>query len=294
MKCRHCHHSLHLTLMDFGSMPPSNAYLSSDAHFDKEKCYPLNVKVCEQCWLVQTQDFTRADELFTADYAYFSSTSSSWLQHAAEYVEGAVETLALDHSSFVVELASNDGYLLQNFQKRGIPNLGVEPTLAAAEKARTLGIDVVSSFFGMPLAKELVRLYRKADLIIANNVLAHVPDINDFVEGISVLLADNGVCSFEFPHLLKLLEEHQFDTIYHEHYSYLSLLAVKRILLQANLLIYRVEELTTHGGSLRVWAAKANTDRNIDKSVDDILAQEIEAGLATKEVYQQSVDTLLS
>lgn len=287
MKCRHCHHSLDLSLVDLGCMPPSNAYLSSTSDFSKEQKYPLKVKVCQHCWLVQTEDFTRADELFTEDYAYFSSTSTSWLQHAAAYVQKAISDLRLNSASFVVELAANDGYLLRNFQQAGIPNLGIEPTKATAEAARSLGLTIISEFFGQAFAADLVNQYPKADLVVANNVLAHVPDINDFVTGIAIMLADHGVCSFEFPHLLNLLNEHQFDTIYHEHYSYLSLLSVQKILLHSGLKVYKVEQLPTHGGSLRVWACLAEAEKVVESSVEAMLQQEIEFGLADADVYRK-------
>jgi SAM-dependent methyltransferase len=268
-------------------MPPSNAYLSSTSDFSKEQKYPLKVKVCQHCWLVQTEDFTRADELFTEDYAYFSSTSTSWLQHAAAYVQKAISDLRLNSASFVVELAANDGYLLRNFQQAGIPNLGIEPTKATAEAARSLGLTIISEFFGQTFAADLVNQYPKADLVVANNVLAHVPDINDFVTGIAIMLADHGVCSFEFPHLLNLLNEHQFDTIYHEHYSYLSLLSVQKILLHSGLKVYKVEQLPTHGGSLRVWACLAEAEKVVESSVEAMLQQEIEFGLADADVYRK-------
>lgn len=287
MKCRHCHHSLDLSLVDLGCMPPSNAYLSSTSDFSKEQKYPLKVNVCQHCWLVQTEDFTRADELFTEDYAYFSSTSTSWLQHAAAYVQKAISDLRLNSASFVVELAANDGYLLRNFQQAGIPNLGIEPTKATAEAARSLGLTIISEFFGQTFAADLVSQYSKADLVVANNVLAHVPDINDFVTGIAIMLADHGVCSFEFPHLLNLLNEHQFDTIYHEHYSYLSLLSVQKILLHSGLKVYKVEQLPTHGGSLRVWACLAEAEKVVESSVEAMLQQEIEFGLADANVYRK-------
>jgi SAM-dependent methyltransferase len=293
MKCRHCHHSLDLSLVDLGCMPPSNAYLASTEEFPKEKKYPLKVLVCQHCWLVQTEDFAKADELFTADYAYFSSTSSSWLLHAASYVQKTIDDLQLNSSSFVVELAANDGYLLRNFQQSGIPNIGIEPTKATADAARSLGLTIISEFFGKALAAKLATSYPKADLVIANNVLAHVPDINDFVAGIALVLAEQGVCSFEFPHLLNLLNEHQFDTIYHEHYSYLSLLAVQKILLHSGLKVYKVERLSTHGGSLRVWACREDCPKAIESSVESTLQQEIDFGLATAEVYsdfQKCVD----
>ena len=217
--CRHCGTPLEQEVIDLGHQPPSNAYLSPEQLALPEVTYPLKVFACTSCWLVQLPAHASADELFTADYAYFSSTSSSWCAHAERFVEGAVERLGLGPQSLVVELASNDGYLLQYVQQRGIPCLGIEPTHATAEAARGKGIETIERFFGMALAEEL----EPADLIVANNVLAHVPDINDFVTGIARLLKPQGRASIEFPHLLRLLAGNQFDTIYHEHYSYFEL-----------------------------------------------------------------------
>jgi SAM-dependent methyltransferase len=267
-------------------MPPSNAYLSSVQQFTHEVAYPLKVWVCQQCWLVQTEDFTKADELFTEDYAYFSSTSTSWLEHAKSYTQEVILHRHLDSNSFVVEIASNDGYLLRNFVASGISCLGVEPTRATAEAARALGIDVVSEFFGVTLAQQLKLQYGTADLIIANNVLAHVPDINDFVVAIADLMAVEGVCSFEFPHLLNLLRYHQFDTIYHEHYSYLSLHSVRSVVQKAGLRIWKVETLPTHGGSLRVWVCKEHSILEQESTVNHMLQCEIEFGLTNASVYQ--------
>jgi SAM-dependent methyltransferase len=286
MKCRHCLQQLTLPLVNLGVMPPSNAYLSSVQQFAYEVSYPLKVWVCQQCWLVQTEDFTRANELFTEDYAYFSSTSTSWLEHAKTYAKEVIQQRQLSSDSFVVELASNDGYLLRNFVAAGIPCLGVEPTLATAQAARALGIEVISDFFGVALAQQLKRQYKTADLIVANNVLAHVPDINDFVAGISNLLSAEGVCSFEFPHLLNLLRYHQFDTIYHEHYSYLSLHSVLSILQQAGLRVWKVDTLATHGGSLRVWGCVNSSSIIQQQSVQDILQYEIKFGLTEASVYK--------
>jgi len=249
--CRHCGSPLSHQVIDLGHQPPSNAYLSAEQLLAPEITYPLKVYVCSSCWLVQLPAHAAAEELFTADYAYFSSMSSSWCAHAERFVEGAIQRLELDPNSFVVELASNDGYLLQYVQQRGIPCLGIEPTRATAEAARAKGIETIERFFGVALAEEL----EPADLVVANNVLAHVPDINDFVAGIARLLKPNGRASIEFPHLLRLLEGTQFDTIYHEHYSYLSLRVVQRIAATAGLSVVDVEELPTHGGSLRVWLA---------------------------------------
>ena len=248
--CRHCRSPLEHTVIDLGHQPPSNAYLTAEQLLGPEITFPLRVYVCSSCWLVQLPAHAAAEELFTADYAYFSSTSTSWCAHAERFVTAASERLGLGPESFVVELASNDGYLLQYLQQRGIPCLGIEPTRATAEAARAKGITTIERFFGVALAEEL----EPADLVVANNVLAHVPDINDFVAGIARLLKPKGLASIEFPHLLRLLEGNQFDTIYHEHYSYLSLRVVQRIA-AAGLAVVDVEELTTHGGSLRVWLA---------------------------------------
>lgn len=285
MKCRHCHQPLSLVFIDLGSMPPSNAYLNSLAHCVEEKSYPLKVWVCEHCWLAQTEDYTKAEELFTADYAYFSSTSTTWVAHAQRFAEQAIAQRALSANSFVIELAANDGYLLQHFVRSGIPCLGVEPTAATAAAARDKNITIVEEFFGVKLANNLHADYGKADLVVANNVLAHVPDINDFVAGIAAMLKPNGVCSVEFPHLLNLIQLRQFDTIYHEHYSYLSLHSVRTIMLAAGLSVYKVEKLTTHGGSLRVWVALSDA-AVIESSVNNILAEEINAGMTSAQGYQ--------
>lgn len=295
MNCRHCQHELTLRLVDLGVMPASNAYLSSTADFALERQYPLKIWVCQHCWLVQTEDFTRADELFTADYAYFSSTSVSWLEHARQFALQSIDQLQLDKSSFVVELASNDGYLLKNYLAAGIPCLGVEPTAATANAARALGIEVVSAFFGQQLAAELTTQHPKANLIIANNVLAHVPDINDFVAGIAMLLADDGSVSVEFPHLLNLLSLCQFDTIYHEHYSYLSLHSAQHVFFSFGLKVYKVEKLSTHGGSLRLWLCHAKNNRPTEAVVAEILHEEQVAGLMSVEAYsgfQEKVDCI--
>jgi len=249
--CRHCGSPLSHEVIDLGHQPPSNAYLTADQLLGSEISYPLKVYVCNSCWLVQLPAHAAASELFNAGYAYFSSTSTSWCAHAERFVTDAIELLGLREESLVVELASNDGYLLQYVRKRGIRCLGIEPTRATALAARAKGIETIERFFGKALAHEL----EPADLIVANNVLAHVPDINDFAAGIALLLKPDGRASIEFPHLLRLLEGNQFDTIYHEHYSYLSLRVVQRISAAAGLEVIDVQELHTHGGSLRVWLA---------------------------------------
>jgi SAM-dependent methyltransferase len=277
---------LTLPFVDLGSAPPSNAYLTESTLREPEKWFALRVLVCEQCWLVQTEDFAQAHELFAAEYAYFSGFSSSWLEHAERYVGDMVSRFDLNGRSHVVEIAANDGYLLQYFKARNIPCTGVEPTASTAAAARSKGIEVVEDFFGVQLAQRLVAQGRQADLAPANNVLAHVPDINDFVAGFAVLLKPDGMATFEFPHLLKLIAESQFDTIYHEHFSYLSLTTVNRIFAKNGLAICDVEEYPTHGGSLRVFAQRTDTGvRKRNARVDDLLQREAKAGVTDHKYY---------
>ncbi len=286
MKCRHCGTELRLPLIDLGAAPPSNSYLSRAALSEPEKWYPLRVLVCDHCWLAQTEDYAHHSELFSNDYAYFSSYSTSWLAHAQAYVATMAERFSLTASSHVVEVASNDGYLLQYVRERGIPCLGIEPTASTAAAARGRGIEVIERFFGVALAEALVAEGRRADLVVANNVLAHVPDINDFVAGFARLLKDDGVATFEFPHLLNLVQFNQFDTIYHEHFSYLSLIAVKCIFEANGLNVFDVEELPTHGGSLRVFAQRMQTgQRPASPEVARLLAVEHAAGMAQPGFY---------
>lgn len=286
MLCRHCKHPLNHVFVDLGSAPPSNAYLSSEDLNKPEKWYPLRVLVCEKCWLVQTEDFAHADELFDANYAYFSSYSTSWLKHAETYVKQMVPRFNLDSSSHVVEVASNDGYLLQYIRAVGIPCTGIEPTKSTAEAARAKGIDVIQEFFGVSLAKRLVTQGKQADLTVANNVLAHVPDINDFVAGFTELLKPQGIATFEFPHLLQMVQQNQFDTVYHEHFSYLSLTAVQTAFTANGLVIFDVEELPTHGGSLRIFAQRADSGcKSRSKNVTDLLERESAAGMTALTFY---------
>lgn len=285
MQCRHCSAPVTLPMADLGTAPPSNAYLREPALHAPECWYPLRVLVCENCWLVQTEDFAAADALFDADYAYFSSFSSSWLAHAKAYVQEMAERLSLGAHSHVVEVAANDGYLLQYVAGRGIPCLGVEPTASTAAAARARGIEVVEQFFGVKLARELVAQGRAADLTAANNVLAHVPDINDFVAGFAVLLKPQGVATFEFPHLLQLVQQCQFDTLYHEHFSYLSLTAVQRIFAANGLAVTDVQELPTHGGSLRVFAQRSDAPPTVHNRVGELLAREAAAGVSSAAFY---------
>jgi SAM-dependent methyltransferase len=287
MHCRHCQAPLSELFLDLGTAPPSNAYRAASELQAPEKEFPLRVYVCTGCWLVQTEDFARHDELFAADYAYFSSFSDSWLAHARAYVAQMVERLALDGQSLVIEVAANDGYLLQYVQALGIPCLGIEPTASTAAAARRLGLRVREQFFGVALARELVAQHETADLMVANNVLAHVPDINDFVGGFAVALKPAGVATFEFPHLLRLIEQVQFDTIYHEHYSYLSLLAVELIFRRCGLQVFDVQELPTHGGSLRVFAQRADCGvRPLAPAVAALLERERAAGLTDLALYR--------
>ncbi len=287
MKCRHCGSPLELPFADLGASPPSNSYLDEAGLSAPETWYPLRVLVCTTCWLVQTEDFAKRDEFFSDDYAYFSSFSASWLRHAEAYVDAMQKRFGLGADSHVVEVASNDGYLLRFVKERGIKCLGIEPTESTAEAARALGIEVRQEFFGADYADRLVAEGKAADLTAANNVLAHVPDINDFVRGFARLLKAHGVATFEFPHLMRLVAESQFDTIYHEHYSYLSLTAVRAIFAANGLDVFDVEEIPTHGGSLRVFAARADTKSHaVTARVGALLDREREAGIMTSDYYR--------
>jgi 2-polyprenyl-3-methyl-5-hydroxy-6-metoxy-1,4-benzoquinol methylase len=288
MLCRHCKTQLKHSVVDLGTSPPSNAYLRAEDLDKPEKYFPLRVLVCDQCWLVQTEDFANAEELFDRDYAYFSGFSTSWLEHSQRYVATMVERFKLHQNSHVVEVAANDGYLLQYVVQKGIPCTGIEPTASTAEAARQKGISIVQEFFGVALAQRLASQGLSADLMAANNVLAHVPDINDFVAGFAHLLKPTGVATFEFPHLLKLIAENQFDTIYHEHFSYLSLTAVAKIFEANGLTIFDVQQVSTHGGSLRVFAQRSDSlPQAISGSVKQLLDEEQNAGVSSVEYYQQ-------
>jgi len=286
LKCRHCSALLALPFLDLGSAPPSNAYLTEAALRAPEVWYPLRLLVCERCWLVQTEDHAGREALFTDDYAYFSSFSTSWLAHSRAYVEAMRARFGLGARSLVAEVAANDGYLLQYVRDAGIPCYGVEPTAGTAAAARAKGLEIVERFFGVALADELAAQGRQVDLVAANNVLAHVPDINDFVAGFARLLKEQGVATFEFPHLLRMVRENQFDTAYHEHYSYLSLTAVRRIFEANGLRVFDVEPLPTHGGSLRVYAQRADSGRHaVAARVAAVLDEEAAAGIATPAFY---------
>ncbi len=285
MNCRHCQTNLQYLFLDLGTAPPSNAYLTHADLSRPETYFPLRVFVCHRCWLVQTQDYSNASELFNADYAYFSSISSGWVEHARKYCQMITKRLGLSNSSHVIEIASNDGYLLKNFVAAGIPCLGIEPTDSTAKAAEQLGIRVRREFFGQKLANELINNNQQADLIIGNNVYAHVPDINDFTRGMQIALKPAGTITLEFPHLMELLRNSQFDTIYHEHYSYLSLYTVAEIFSSAGLRVFDVEQLTTHGGSLRVFGCHDHDSRKTTDAVTKLLDAEKDSGMRELDVY---------
>jgi len=283
MNCRFCTHTVEDIFIDLINAPASNSYLTQKQLNEPETFYPLKVYVCKKCFLVQIDEYKKSNDIFDKDYAYFSSYSSSWLQHAKEYVDMISTKLALNKNSLVTEIASNDGYLLQYFQEKNIPCLGIEPTASTANVAREKGITVVEDFFGMELANTL----KKSDLILGNNVLAHVPDINDFVHGLKIALKENGTITMEFPHLLNIIKENQFDTIYHEHFSYLSFYTVQKIFEAHNLKIYDVEQLHTHGGSLRIYAThKENKRIDTVDTVANLLEKEKEFGLFDMKIYK--------
>ena len=286
LKCRYCEAELREKFLDLGVMPPSNAYLSKEDLEKPEPKYPLRLLVCTNCWLVQTEDFVGSSELFNAEYAYFSSTSRSWLEHATDYCERIIPQLGLGSKSHVVEIASNDGYLLKNFLGASIPCLGIEPTASTAATAEALGIPVMRDFFGEKLGQTLASEGRRADLIIGNNVFAHVPDINDFAKGLKALLKLKGTITLEFPHLMKMIELNQFDTAYHEHFSYLSLGTAKTILEKVGLSIWDVQELATHGGSLRIYAGHSNEAHPETAAVMAVLAEERRRGMQKLDLYK--------
>jgi SAM-dependent methyltransferase len=284
--CRFCQTPLSRTFADLGVSPIANSFISAAQLNKMEPFYPLHAYVCEACLLVQLEDFEAPEDIFNDEYAYYSSYSDIWLEHARLYTELITARLDLNAKSFVVEIASNDGYLLQFFLKRGVPVLGVEPSGNVASAAKNKGIDTWVNFFSANSARELVRTWRKPDLVIGNNVLAHVPALNDFVAGLRIVLAENGVITMEFPHLLNLIRENQFDTIYHEHFSYFSFLAVTRIFAAQALRVFDVERLSTHGGSLRIYATHQECKRWEEQpSIAELLAEERKAGLDNVSSY---------
>ena len=285
LACRFCQSPLKDTFVDLGMSPLANAYLRPEDLAKPEVFYPLNTWVCRQCWLVQLPMAAEPEEIF-GDYAYFSSFSDSWLRHAEKYAGMAVERFGLGADSLAVEIASNDGYLLRWLKERGVPVLGIEPAANIAAEAEKLGIPSRVEFFGADLARRLLAEGRRADLLTGNNVLAHTPHLNDFVEGLEILLAPEGVITLEFPHLQRLVEENQFDTIYHEHFSYFSFTTVRRILAHHGLEVFDVEEWPTHGGSLRVFAQHEGGPRTVEATVGDLLARESKLGYETLAPYE--------
>lgn len=285
MNCRHCQTPLQHRFLDLGFAPHSNGYRTEAQLRMPETHYPLRLFVCDRCWLVQTEDYSSSRDLFTEDYAYFSSISRSWLAHAASYAAAITRRLSLNASSFVVEVASNDGYLLKNFVRAGIPCLGIEPTVSTAEAAERIGVPTIREFFSEAFAENLAASGKQADLIAGNNVLAHVPDINDFVRGLCRALKPNGTITLEFPHLLQLIRQTQFDTVYHEHFSYLSLYSVQLIFEAAGLRVYDVERLPTHGGSLRIYGCHAKASLPQSDAVQSLLDEEVKSGLQGLDIY---------
>ena len=286
VKCRHCSSDVAYVLIDLGVAPPSNAFLTKLALKRPEKFFPLRVFVCESCWLVQAEAYSRASELFNEEYAYFSSFSSEWLSHAKRYIEQMVERFGLTKTSMVGEVAANDGYLLRFVCELGIKCYGIEPTASTANAARQKGIEIVQDFLNVSLANELHRQGRTVDLLVANNVLAHVPDIDEFSQACRTLLNPNGVFTCEFPHLLNLISQRQFDTIYHEHFSYLSFGTVVSIFAKNGLNVFDVEKLGTHGGSLRVYSQRSDTGKHaVDARVEQLIAEESSAGMTSIDFY---------
>lgn len=284
--CRFCSAPLTHTFVDLGMSPLCESFLAADQLDRMEPFYPLHVRVCDRCWLVQLEAYVGGEEIFT-DYAYFSSYSTSWLAHAERYTDAMIARFGLEAKSFVVELASNDGYLLQYFVARKVPCLGIEPAANVARVAEEKGVPTLVKFFGVETAQELVRQGRRADLLLGNNVLAQVPDLNDFVGGMKVLLAPTGVITIEFPHLLKLVAENQFDTIYHEHYSYFSFITAEKIFAAHGLTLFDVEELPTHGGSLRIYGRhREDASKPVSGRVEELRAREQRAGVDTVAYYR--------
>lgn len=287
MNCRFCKAPLEHVFIDLNNSPASNSFLTKEQLNEPEVFYPLKVYTCTNCFLVQVDEYKKSDAIFNNDYVYFSSYSTGWLTHSKEYVEKMIERFDFNTRSAIIEIASNDGYLLQYFKQHNIPVLGIEPTANTAKVAINKGIETIVDFFGVKLATELSASDRKADLLLGNNVLAHVPDIVDFVKGMKILLKDIGIITMEFPHLLQLINNNQFDTIYHEHFSYLSFYTVKKIFESAGLTLFDVEEIPTHGGSLRIYATHTgNGDQQVSANVRSLLDKEVSYGIDKIEYYK--------
>ena len=293
--CRYCGSELNQNFVDLGMSPLSNSYLNAEQINQKESFYPLHVFVCNNCLLVQLEEFESPQNIFT-NYAYFSSYSKTWLDHAQEYVNMMISRFGFDEKSQIIEIASNDGYLLQYFKEKKIPILGIEPAVNVGEVAEKKGIPTIFKFFGTETAKKLVNLDKKADLLLGNNVLAHVPNLNDFVKGLKILLKPNGVITMEFPHLLQLIQQNQFDTIYHEHFSYFSFLVVQKIFSSHQLTIFDVDEISTHGGSLRIYAKhEENQELKVSENILKLIKKEYEFGLdkiITYSNFQKNIELL--
>lgn len=287
MKCRFCNTELETIFIDLINSPASNSFLTKEQLNEPEVFYPLKVYTCHKCFLVQIDEYKKSDDIFNSDYVYFSSYSTTWLEHVRRYTEKMIDRFGFSSKSKVIEIASNDGYLLQYFHQKDIPVLGIEPTANTAKVALEKGVDTVVDFFGVRLAKELVAKGVKADLLLGNNVLAHVPDIVDFVGGMKILLKEDGVITMEFPHLIQLIDNNQFDTIYHEHFSYLSFYTVREIFASQGLELFDVEELTTHGGSLRIYGRhKEDNSKAISSNVTALLQKEISKGITSFSYYK--------
>ncbi len=285
-KCRFCASPLQHSVVDLGMSPLCQKHVTPENANKLEKFFPLHAFVCHSCWLVQLDEFASPEEIFADEYAYFSSYSDSWLQHAKNYTEKMITEFDIDENALVAEIASNDGYLLQWFVKKGIPILGIEPAGNCAEVARSKGVRTEVRFFGIETAKALSEKYKKASLLLGNNVLAHVPDINDFVGGMKIMLAEGGIITMEFPHLQRLIEENQFDTIYHEHFSYLSFTTVQHIFAHHGIRLFHVEELPTHGGSIRIFGKhESDESKPVRESVREMLEREEALGFKTLAFY---------
>lgn len=288
MNCRFCGNNLTHEFIDLGNAPPSNEFLSRDQLNEPEVFFPLKLFVCDVCFLVQIDEYKKSKEIFNSIYPYFSSFSATWLAHAKQYANMMIEKYGFDQNSQIIEIASNDGYLLQYFQETGIPSLGIEPAQGTADEARKKGIDTIVDFFDRKIAQNLVDHGKKADLLIGNNVLAHVPDLHDFVSGLKIVLKPTGIITMEFPHLMQLIDKGQFDTIYHEHFSYLSFMTVRSIFKHHGLDVFDVEEILTHGGSLRIFAGHAeNHNRTISENVSLLQQKEISRGMNSLNYYQE-------
>ncbi len=286
MRCRHCNTILKKDLIDLGICSPSNAYVTKKELSKPQETFPLKVKICKKCYLVQTLDYTKSKTLFNDDYAYLSSVSKTWQTHCKEFSKKITKSLSLDVNSQVIEIASNDGCLLENFKKNKIKSIGIEPTKIAAKISRKKGIHTIEDFFNTALAKKILKKYGSADLICANNVFAHVPDINNFVKALKIILSKDGVVTIEFPHLLNLIKNTLFDTIYHEHFSYLSLTTTKKIVSKFGLKVFKIQQIKTHGGSLRVYLCHKESKRKINNSVNKFLSKEKNFGLFKMSTYK--------